>query len=296
MVAIVLASAGAQAQASSKASCFDAAEQAQLLRDRGDLVGARPGLITCASQVCPAVVRHDCLTWLAQVDAATPSLTFHARDSRGHDVIGVRVLIDGALVAEKLGGKAIAANPGAHRIRFETASGAAHEEQVLVTEGQKERLVDVSFTVELEADGKPPPSGAEAAPSPTTPNHSAGASGSDGVQRGSSRTWLVAGFGATAVLGLGLSTYFEIAGQNEYSSLKNNCGMSASCQQSDVDSSKQKLYVLAPVTFGLGVISLGVAAAVLLLGHDAPRASAVWRLDVLPTAGTGAAASFAAQY
>jgi hypothetical protein len=288
LLASALTSPGARAQPpAGKTSCFDAAEQAQLLRYHGDFVGARPGLIACASEGCPAAVRRDCADWLAQVDAATPSVAIHARDSRGRDVIGVRVLIDGALVADKLGGTAIAANPGAHRIRLETSSGATFEEQVLLTEGQKERLVDATFSVELGTDGMPPSPGATGTEPPPGPGTETG---------GGSRMLLVGGFGVLGLVGLGVATYFEVAGQKEYSDLKNGCGATRSCGSSDNDSSKQKLYVFAPVSLGVGVISLGVAAGLLLLGHHAPPPSAGWRLDVMPTAGTGAAAVFAAHF
>jgi hypothetical protein len=274
------------AAAAANDACFDAAEQGQLLRVRGDLVGARQQLIVCTADGCPATVRHDCAQWLAQVEAATPSITVHARDMRGQDVIGARVLLDDRVVAPRLDGTAIVANPGPHRVRLETPSGARYDEEILLTEGQKERLIDARFDVALGADGMPPRVAPEGAPTPTVR-----ADGGLG-----SATVLAGGLAVLGLVGLGLATYFEIAGQNEYSALHNGCGPTKSCAQGDIDASKQKLYVLAPVTFGVGVVSLGVAAGVLLLGRKAETRAAELRIDVVPVRGVGGAAMMTRQF
>ena len=302
--AVVLGDASAGAQPAGKGACFDAAEKAQLLRYHGDLVGARPQLIACASEECPAAVRHDCADWLAQVDAATPTVTIHARDARGRDVIGARVLIDGAVVAERLGGTAISANPGAHRIRLETPSGATYEEQVLLTEGRKERLIDATFSVELGPDGMPiapgsPSSSAGPAGSATSPGEGGGAGGAGTGGSGGGRLLLVGGLGVIGAVGISLATYFEVAGQKEYNDLKNGCGTTRSCSQSGIDTSKQKLYVLAPVTFGVGVVALGAAAALFFFGrHDAAEhaTSAGWSFGVTGAPGIGASGTLLLRY
>jgi hypothetical protein len=267
-VAAVLFTSGA-AKADAQTACFDAAEQGQLLRYRADLLAAQKRFFVCASDSCPAAVRHDCARWLVEVEAAMPSVAIHARDARGHDVIDARVLVDGVLLAEKLSGSAVPLNPGAHTLRLE-AAGAVFEDRILVTEGQKDRVVDATFANEVPRAGVPPPR-------------------ETAVPDGERSSWLLPGiFAGIGVVALGLGAYFEVSGQNEYGDLKNGCARTSSCLQGDVDANKRKLYLLAPISLGVGVVSLGVAAGVLLLaGHRASAADS-WRLGAAPLVGGGA--------
>ncbi len=246
----------ARADADTTTTCIDAAEQGQVLRDQRDLVGARKQLLVCAMDQCPAAVRDDCLKWLGEVEAKMPSIVLHARDAGGHDVIDARVLIDGVVVADRLDGAAMPLNPGAHRIRLEARAGGIATEEILVAEGQRQRLVEVI----VQQDGQPQ---AETPSRDTT---------------GSSRpsTTIAVALGAVGVVALGIGTYFEIAGQSSYADLRDGCGLTRACAQDDVDASKRQLHLWAPLGFGVGVASLGVAAAILLFqGRDdaARRAS-----------------------
>jgi hypothetical protein len=252
-----------------KATCFDAAEQAQLLRYNGDLVSARDKLMGCASSDCPAAVARDCTRWLGEVTQALPSLAVHAKDSRGHDVIEAAVVIDGRRVAVQLGGIAVAINPGPHTIRLETPAGVTHEEKILVVEGQKERVLDVTFSADLNLDGT------RAEAPPVRPQPARGGHAVDGI---------ALAFAAVGLSGLALATYFELAGQSEYRALERGCGLSGTCSQGAVDSSKDKLYYGAPISFGVGLLSMGVAAGVFLLGHRRPssQVTAAWQFGVMP--------------
>jgi hypothetical protein len=274
-LAFVLASPEAVADVrAEKAACFDAAEQGQLFRYNGDLVGARERLMACATTECPVAVAHDCTKWLGEVIEALPSLAIHAKDSRGHDVIGAAVLIDGRRVAVQLGGVAVAINPGAHRIRLETPAGVTYEEKILLVEGQKDRVLDATFPVDLNLDGT------RAKAPPVQPE----------VARGGHTVDAVAlAFAAVGVSGIALATYFELAGQSEYRALEKGCGLSGTCYPSAIDSSKGKLYYGAPITFGVGLLSMGTAATVFFLGHHppSPAASATWQFGVTPLAWGG---------
>jgi hypothetical protein len=264
---LVVVSAYVREARADTTACFDAAEQAQLLRYNGDLVGARDKLMGCTSGECPTTVARDCTRWLGEVTQALPSLAIHARDSRGHDVIGAAVVIDGRRVAPQLGGIAVAINPGAHTIRLETPSGAVYDEKILAVEGQKERVLDATFPVALNVDGtrsEPPP------------ERSQSAHGDHPVDG------LALGFAAIGVSGIALATYFELAGQSEHSALEKGCGTSGTCSQGAVDSSKEKLYYEAPITFALGVVSMGIAAGLFFLGHPQPSRQATWQFGVTP--------------
>src|SRR4051794_37283699 len=87
------------------AACGKAAEEAQALRDGGQLQAALDKLVRCSADHCPVVVRKDCVTWMDQVEKAIPSVIVNAVDSRGHDVMGVRVIVDGKVVRERLDGR-----------------------------------------------------------------------------------------------------------------------------------------------------------------------------------------------
>lgn len=56
------------AHAVDKAACVDAHEMSQQTRLQGKLDSSREQLLICAHATCPALVRHDCEKWLADLD------------------------------------------------------------------------------------------------------------------------------------------------------------------------------------------------------------------------------------
>src|SRR5271156_3625369 len=67
------------ARADEKAACIAASEDAQQLKLDGKLTLARARLLGCARAECPAIVRQDCAQWIAEVDAALPTVVLGAR-------------------------------------------------------------------------------------------------------------------------------------------------------------------------------------------------------------------------
>jgi hypothetical protein len=275
-----VASAASPARADGKDACFDAAEQAELARHQGDLMTAHKDLLVCAAGgSCPLAVRRDCTQWLGEVEAALPSIVIHARDGEGHDVVDARVLVDGAQVADRLTGTALPLNPGPHRIRLETATGGTYEEQIVAVEGQKDRLVEATISSHPSEGG-----------STTPPADAAPAAPASSERQASGRLWLVGGLAALGVVGLGFATGFEVAGQSQYGNMKNGCAKTGNCLPDDVSSTKQMLYVLAPMSFAVGVVALGAAGALWLLRGPAPppTTGAGWTFDVATVSGLGA--------
>src|SRR5258708_923596 len=127
-MALVMLTAS-HARAGEEEKCAAAAESAQRLRAAKHLLDARRQLVLCAQDKCPIVVLRDCATWLHDVESAIPTLSFRARDARGRDLIAVRVLVDGAVVRERLDGTPIEFDPGEHTLRYETAGRAPVEER-----------------------------------------------------------------------------------------------------------------------------------------------------------------------
>jgi hypothetical protein len=138
-----------------KAACLDAASRAQSLRDVHKLLATRDALRVCAAAGCPAVVQVDCATWLNEVEAAIPTLVFAAKDGSGADLFDVSVTMDGAPLATKLDGRAVAVDPGPHTFVFGQPDGLRVEKRALVREGEKAQIIDAVL-------GAPPaPSGPE---------------------------------------------------------------------------------------------------------------------------------------
>ncbi len=242
--------------------CIDQHQEAQSLRKQGKLLGAKEKLVACADPACPKVIREDCQALLTTVDANIPTVVFGATDSKGNDLSDVKVYVDGTKIADKLEGRAVAVDPGEHRVRFEPAKGQAVERALVAREGEKNRTIRIEIGAVAAA-----PSGASAAsgavPAPTL------APVSTSEAPGKSSPMLAYVIGGVGVLALGSFTYFAIKGRQEQSDLQNGCA--PYCQQSDADSMHRK-YLIADICLGVGVASLGVATYLLI--RHASRGSA----------------------
>jgi len=191
------------ALAQDKAACLDAAGKAQRLRATHKLVEARDQLRVCAAVACPAVVQHDCVTWLGDVETALPTVVVTAKNAAGTDLVEVKVTVDGAALVSRLDGQAVAIDGGVHAFHFETADGALLDQQVVVKEGAKNQSIAVVLT-----GGATPP--AAATPSVPPPPSSGGSSSP-------LRTvgWVLGGVG---VAGIGVGTIFGILALSDKSS------------------------------------------------------------------------------
>ena len=143
VVAGLLLSARA-ARADSREECVAAYEQTQTLRDAGKLIQARQRALACTASACTAFIVKECTQWLAQIDAATPTVVFEVRDANGADTSAVQVSLDGSPWLAELDGKAKPIDPGAHVIRY-AVGGAEREVKVQVREAEKARKLSVSF-------------------------------------------------------------------------------------------------------------------------------------------------------
>ncbi len=101
-----------------KQQCVEAYEQTQSLRKSASLRSARASALTCAQAGCPAVVKKDCAAWLTELDQSLPSVVLSARDKAGQETTAVRVFVDNEPLVERLDGRAVALDPGAHTFRF----------------------------------------------------------------------------------------------------------------------------------------------------------------------------------
>lgn len=136
-------------------ACLAAHQDAQTQRIAGSLRAARDSLLACGDPSCPAVLREDCTGWLEAVDKSMPTVVVDARDRNGRDLTEVKVFCDGEPRAQKLDGKGIDVDPGARTFRFVFADPSVPpvEQEVVIREGEKSRLLTVRF----EYPAPPPP-------------------------------------------------------------------------------------------------------------------------------------------
>jgi len=128
----------------SKKVCVEAHEQAQVLRRTGKLVEARSALLVCSQGTCPSAIQVDCADWRDQVNRSLPSVVVRATLG-DKDEFDVRVSIDGNLTTSRLDGASISLDPGAHSFRFEHAPFEPVVQDVLLVEGEQNRVLSVSF-------------------------------------------------------------------------------------------------------------------------------------------------------
>lgn len=238
--------------------CATAAYDGQRLRDEGKLTEARTKFLQCGASRCPSVVATDCAKWVSEVDTRLPTIALSVKDKEGHDLEHVRVTIDGVVVTEQLDGRSIAVDPGKHTVRFQAEGLPPAEETLMVVEGQKGRTVSVVL------DGA----------SRALPTSSAPASTSSSSPSGSSAPiWPAIVAGGIGATGMGVFAILGAMGQSEKNHLSDTCAPLGTCDPSEVSAARTKL-LIADVSLGVGVVSLGVAAYFLVRHINSPSAPA----------------------
>src|SRR5688572_19314060 len=120
-LALAVVAIAAPALADNQSACIAAAGKGQAARKAGKLREARDNFIICGAESCPALVRHDCAQWNAELVPTLPTVVFGARDRSGRDLFDVTVSMDGEILVKQLDGKSVAVDPGKHTFRFDVA-------------------------------------------------------------------------------------------------------------------------------------------------------------------------------
>lgn len=250
-----------------KAACAHGAEEGQRLRAQGKLREAREAFTACASERCPALIRSDCSGWLAETEAALPTVVVRASaaEDQTRELFDVEVRVDGVLLASKLDGRALPVNPGEHNVSFSAPGRVAARDTVVIRVGEKHRLLTVSLS-SLSGPPAPPPPPRDLV---TTTDPAPPASRIGTLPR----VLLIAG-GAALVS----AAAFGAAGWMEERSLRRTCA--PACTQADVDGARLRL-TIADVSLVTGVAALAGAG---LLIWTRP-AEGVARVGVTPLAG-----------
>jgi hypothetical protein len=244
LATVLAATSSALAGPEDREVCANAAEQGQQLRDEGKYRRAREQMLICARQACPGPIQSDCGKWLTELDRDAPTVVFGARDSRGGDIVDVKVSMDGAPILDRLDGKPVLVDSGEHTFKFEAKDGTTKEEKVLLRAAEKARPIIAnlggSSGSTAGAGTAPPPSGQPP----------------DTVEKSEPSIVPVVVVGGIGVLALANFALFGLMGKSDVDDLQ-NC--KPNCAESDVDSARTKL-IIADISLGVGVIGVGVAA------------------------------------
>jgi hypothetical protein len=274
--ALALAVAASTARADEREACFDASAKAQKLKLERKLHDAQQQLLVCSRNECPSLIRQDCAQWMNEVLSSFPSVVVGARDSKGRDLIQVRVSVDGVVVTEKLEGKAFNVDPGVHTFKFEATGLRPIEQQVVVLEGEKNRPITVSF-------------GGDGAKPPATETHDEPRTRADTTSSPPVLAYVIGGLGLVAV---GVGAYFGLHSNSRAIELRDTCGKNQSCAQSDVDSISSER-TAGWVTAGVGVAAIGVAIVLLVThGSSSKTSGATTVVPVASPRGAGLALAF----
>lgn len=246
------------AQADDLDACVEASESAQALRDEGKYLLARENLLRCARDVCPAVVRRDCLSGLERLDAVTPSVVFSVSGVAPDKVSEVKISIQGHGETYGVTGRPVQVDPGPHSIRFGLGKDTV-ELSVVFKAGDANRPVEGAF-----AKPDPTPPSASTAPSTDAPDDAA-------------PNWLGYSLVGAGALALGGMTVLWVRGRGELKDLREGCGATRSCDEGDVDRARNTI-LLGDVIGGVGVLAIGVGVYALATGASTPKHDAV-RLD-----------------
>ena len=265
LVGVVLVPSAARAAEPDKLACIAANDAAQDLRRTGKLRDAREKLALCVSASCPGPVREDCGQRLVEVDAAMPSIVFDVRDAQGVVVTEARVQLDGQPFVDHVDATAQSVDPGSHRFTFHAANGAQAEQTIVLHEKEKNAPVAIVLS----------------APATTAVALSTVSSG-----WATQKTVGVA-VGGVGVVGLVVGSIFGAMALSDASTLKSQPGCPSSCPpsaQSQIDALHGHQWA-SDIGVGVGVVGLGVGAALFFTSHPPEAAPATsLRFDVGPGA------------
>jgi hypothetical protein len=248
------------ARADDRAQCLGASSSAQDLHRENKLIEARAQLLVCVRDLCPAVVRRDCVQWLDEVDAAMPTIVIGAKDHLLHDVVSAHVLVDGAAYLDHLDGMAKPIDPGVHKLRLEVDGAPPVQQDIVIRVGEKNRIVELTVPPRMEPT--PLPTVAPATPPAVAPALVAPA---DTPAARRSRILPLA-LGAGAIVLAGGALGFELWSQRTYDKSKREPD---DAKQRDLWSSANTERHVAQVLVGAGVACAGVAAwSWIRAGHE----------------------------
>ncbi|HEX7602757.1 MAG TPA: hypothetical protein VF316_14170 [Polyangiaceae bacterium] len=251
-VALVALLAAPMAHADETDACFSAPVDGQKLKNEGKLNAALAQFEMCARKSCPAEIVADCTHWAGAVENAIPSIVVAPRDAQGNDLLEVRVAVDDGAPIE-VSGRAIVLDPGSHKLVFSREGVGSVVQEVLLREGEKNRVIVVRFE-----PPPPPPLAAQPAPPPAT---------TVVTRPVPAATWIALTVGILA-----LGSFGAVAGVGIAERSRNGCDIGCTgAQKDDVD---LKFHV-ADALLAIGIIGVATAAVVYFTRPTATRSTPV---------------------
>lgn len=217
--------------------CSDLHLATQMTRAEARLTQAAEAAHQCGNDSCPELIRHECRTWSAELEAAIPQLNLVVQDEEGKAVLAPRVEIDNKLLASSREHE-LRLNPGRHTVHISAAGFQEWEREVELSEGKVLRLA-----VDLQK-----------VPEPANPRRTAG--------------WVFLGVGAAS----GIAAVILGVNARRLETNLENC--SPDCSEGAV-SRVQTQYILTNVAWGLGLASGGAGVVLWWTSRDANQATAL---------------------
>ncbi|MGD0679319.1 MAG: hypothetical protein ABSC94_28320 [Polyangiaceae bacterium] len=295
--AVVCVSGVAHAQDTD--ACIAASEKAVSLRKAEKLVESRVPLATCAAPACPDLIRASCQQRLIDVNEAIPSIVFFAKDRAGHDLDEVKLTIDGSPYANRLGGVAIALDPGEHEFRFELEGERPVVRRFVLHQSEQNRREQIVIGGPSAEPPTAPKATAPIAPistaTPVLPAAGAPAEHSlpppiDGgaSSHGSAQGPIGLVIGAAGVAGLGAGAVFGLLSLSAHQNYEKNCGSNLnvnapanSCNQAGAsgEADAAKKGDLSTIFFAAGGALVAVGAVVFF---TAPKGAVSAQVGIAP--------------
>jgi hypothetical protein len=246
-----------------KMVCATAFEETQRLRNASRYLEANREVLKCSSPACGAVLSEECGRMHSELQAATPSVVFAARDKSGNELPNVMVRIDQESSAIPLDGKPVMIDPGNHTFSFSAAGHELHSQQVVVLTGEHFRLISV--VLEPVARG-----GARVATNDNQPLRR--------EQPTSARPPLASYvLGGVGVVGFAAFATLRISGANDFDALSSRC--KPTCSASEVDGVRRK-YLSSNIALAVGAAASVAAVTIYLV---APPAATATSLQIAPS-------------
>jgi hypothetical protein len=288
--------------------CATAFKEAQNEVSATHLLGAKELYRKCAAPSCGSPLERVCTARYLQIENDVPTFVPVVVDSGGNPLSLVEVRLDGKVLTYRLEGQAFPLDPGIHSLAFATDDGVFATAEVLMAQGQRNRIIAVSLPAPTKDESKaanPVRLATEAAVEPEvhaipreplvlataeTPalgvNLDLASRSLAAERRTPALTYVFGGLGALAVGGYATLIYWGRKDNSRLSECK------PGCPPASVDHIR-RMYLAADVSLGVGVAALGVATWLFLRSPVLGEASTTqlgYSFGVQPTA-SGAVAS-----
>jgi hypothetical protein len=284
VAALALGEGQARASDPTTADCLAASDASLKMGNQHKLRSERSQLLVCAAASCPGDIRKECAHRVDEVNAQIPTIIFQVKDASGADISGVKVTMDGEVLAERLQGTALSIDPGEHLFTFEATSQPLVTKKFVIQQAQKDRRELVTLGTPPVAP--PPPSAATpTAPPPTTRTAPTETGESHGIGTQKALALVAGGVG---VIGLGIGTAFGLMAISQKSDAQSACPNSPCATQDGANkwSTAGSTGNISTVAFIVGGVAVAGAAALWLTAPSANTTQVGFGLGGVQVKGT----------